>query len=47
MMIEKVEEFEWTEGTEDDFEGVSENAAEGQRGSKRIRNLNGFRSTVR
>ena len=47
MMIEKVDEFEWIEGTEDDFkiEGASENASEGQRGRKRIRNLEGFRST--
>ena len=47
MMIEKVEEFKWIEGTEDDFkiEGVSENASEGQCGKKRMRNLEGFRST--
>ena len=47
MMIEKVDEFEWIEGTEDDFkiEGMSENASEGQCGRKRIRNLEGFRST--
>ena len=47
MMIEKVEEFEWIEGTEDDFkiEGASENASEGHRGRKQMRNLKGFRST--
>ena len=49
MMIERVDEFKWIEGTEDDFkiEEVSENenASEGQRGRKRIRNLEGFRST--
>ena len=47
MMIEKVDEFKWIEGTEDDFkiEGASENASEGQHGRKRIRNLEGFRST--
>ena len=47
MMIEKVEEFEWMEGTEDDFkiEGASENASEGQHGRKRMRNLEGFGST--
>ena len=47
MMIEKVDEFEWIEGTEDDFkiEGASENASEGQHGRKRIRNLEGFGST--
>ena len=47
MMIEKVEEFEWIEGTEDDFKikGTSENASEGQHGRKRMRNLEGFRST--
>ena len=47
MMIEKVDEFEWIEGTEDDFkiEGASENASEGQRVRKRIRNLKGFVST--
>ena len=47
MMIEKVDEFEWIEGTEDDFkiEGASENTSEGQCGRKRIRNLEGFRST--
>ena len=47
MMIERVDEFKWIEGTEDDFkiEGVSENASEGQHGRKRIRNLEGFRST--
>ena len=44
MMIEKVEEFKWIEGTEDDFkiEGVSENASEGQHGRKRMGNLEGF-----
>ena len=47
MMIEKVEEFEWIEGTEDDFkiEAASENASEGQHGRKRMSNLEGFRST--
>ena len=47
MMIEKVEEFKWIAGTEDDFkiEGVSENASEGQHGWKRMRNLEGFGST--
>ena len=47
MMIERVDEFKWIEDTEDDFkiEGASENASEGQRGRKRIRNLEGFGST--
>ena len=45
MMIERVDEFEWIEGTEDDFEEASENAFEGQHGRKRIRNLEGFGST--
>ena len=47
MMIERVDEFEWIEGTEDDFKikEASENASEGQRGRKRIRNLEGFGST--
>ena len=47
MMIERVDEFKWIEGTEDDFkiEEASENASEGQRGRKRIRNLEGFKST--
>ena len=47
MMIERVEAFEWIEGTEDDFKikGVSENASEGHRSRKRMRNLEGFRST--
>ena len=47
IMIEKVDEFKWIEGTEDDFkiEGASENASEGQCGRKRIRNLEGFGST--
>ena len=47
MMIERVDEFEWIEGTEDDFKikEAYENASEGQRGRKRIRNLEGFRST--
>ena len=47
MMIEKVEEFEWIEGTEDDFkiEGASENASEGHYARKRMRNLDGLRST--
>ena len=47
MMIERVDDFEWIEGTEEDFkiEGVSENASEAQCGRKRIRNLEGFGST--
>ena len=47
MMIKKVDEFEWIEGTIDDFKikGASEHASEGQRGRKRIRNLEGLRST--
>ena len=47
MMIERVDEFEWIEGTEDDFKikEASENASEGQCGRKRIRNLEGFGST--
>ena len=47
MMIERVDDFEWIEGAEDDFkiEGVSENASEAQCGRKRIRNLEGFGST--
>ena len=47
MMIERVDEFKWIEGTEDDFkiEEASENASEGQCGRKRIRNLEGFGST--
>ena len=47
MMIERVDEFKWIKGTEDDFkiEEVSENASEGQHGRKRIRNLEGFGST--
>ena len=47
MMIEKVEEFEWIKGTEDDFKikGASENASEGCCGRKRMTNLEGFRST--
>ena len=48
MMIERVDDFEWIEGTEDDFkieEGVSENASEAQCGRKRMRKLEGFRST--
>ena len=47
MMIKRFDEFEWIEGTEDDFKikEVSENASEGQRGRKRIRNLEGFGST--
>ena len=46
MMIERIDEFEWIEGTEDNFkiEKASENAPEGQYGRKRIRNLEGFRS---
>ena len=45
MMIENVEEFEWIEGTKDDFkiQGASENASESHHGRKR--NLEGFRST--
>ena len=47
MMIEKVDEFKWIEGTEDDFKikGASENTSEGQHGRKRIRNLEDFGST--
>ena len=47
MMIERVDEFKWIEGTEDDFkiEEASENASEGQCGRKRIKNLEGFGST--
>ena len=47
MMIERVDEFKWIEGTEDDFKikEASENASEGQHGRKRIRNLEGFGST--
>ena len=47
IMIERVDEFKWIEGTEDDFkiEGASENASEDQCGRKRMRNLEGFRST--
>ena len=48
MMIERVDDFKWIEGTEDDFkieEGVSENAPEAQCGRKRIRKLEGFGST--
>ena len=47
MMIERVDDFKWIEGKEDDFkiEGVSENASEGQCGMKRIRKLEGFGST--
>ena len=47
MMIERVDEFKWIEGTGDDFKikEASENASEGQRGRKKIRNLEGFRST--
>ena len=54
MMIERVVDFEWIEGTENDFktEGVSkntseasENASEAQCGMKRIKKLEGFGST--
>ena len=47
MMIERVDEIKWIEGTEDDFkiEEASENASEVQHGRKGIRNLEGFRST--
>ena len=47
QMIERVDEFKWIEGTEDDFKikKASENASEGQCGGKRIRNLVGFGST--
>ena len=54
MMIERVVNFEWIEGTENDFktEGVSkntsevsENASEAQCGMKRIKKLEGFGST--
>ena len=44
MMIEKADEFEWIEGTEDDFkiEGASENASEGQCGRKRKKKPGGL-----
>ena len=54
MMIERVDDFEWIEGTENYFktEGVSkntseasENASEAQCGMKRIKKLEGFGST--
>ena len=47
MMIDKVEEFKWIEGTENDLkiEGASENASEGHHGRKRMRNMEGFGST--
>ena len=54
MMIERVDDFEWIEGTDDDFktEGVSENASEASKnaseaqcGIKRIKKLKGFGST--
>ena len=54
MMIERVVDFKWIEGTENDFktEGVSkntsevsENASEAQCGVKRIKRLEGFGST--
>ena len=47
MVIEKVDKFEWIEGTEDGFKikGASENASEGQHGRKRMINLEGFGST--
>ena len=54
MMIERVDDFKWIEGTDDDFktEGVSENASEvsenaseAQCGIKRIKKLEGFGST--
>ena len=47
MMIQKIGEFEWIEGTEDDvkIKGVSENASEGHWDRKRRRNLEGFGST--
>ena len=47
MIIERVDDFKWIEGTEDDFkiEGVSENAPEAQHGRKRMRKLEGFGST--
>ena len=46
-MTEKIEEFKWIEGTEDDFriKGVSENASESHHDRKRMRNLEGFGST--
>ena len=53
MMIERVDDFKWIEGTENDFktEGVSkntseasENASEAQCGMKRIKKLEGFES---
>ena len=47
MMIERVDELKWIEGTENDFKikEASENASEGQRGRKRIRNQEGVGST--
>ena len=46
MMIERVDEYKWIEGTDDfKIEEASENASEGQRGRKGIRNLEGFGST--
>ena len=54
MMIERLDDFEWIEGREDDFKtkGVSENASEAsenaseaQCGMKRIKKLEDFGST--
>ena len=47
MIIERVDEFKWIEGTEDDFKNkeASENASEGQCCRKKIRNLESFGST--
>ena len=53
MMIERVDDLKWIEGTEDDFktEGVSENASEASENAseaqcsmKRIKKLEGFGS---
>ena len=46
MMIERVDEFEWIEGTEDDFKikEASENASEGQHGRKRPGRLQKYRN---
>ena len=47
MMIERVDEFKWIEGTDNDFKikEASKNASEGQHGRKRKRNLEGFGNT--
>ena len=45
MIIERVDDFKWIEGTEDDFkiEGVSENAPEAQRGREENEKAGGLR----